>query len=293
MVANLLAIGVLQAIHARGNVGRRRAADGDEARRPGSSSALVRGAAGRRRGHAADRGERARSPRSSRRSSRAAARRRGPRRGGRIEDAAVLVRVLGGAPTEDDERELRAAKRASVPVVAVQTGTEVSTFPYVLATDVVVCRPGEGFPVDEIAAARGGAARRGRHARSPRGCRCCASRSCERADRRASRGRTGSSASRSSCPAPTSPVLTLNQLRLVLRLAAAHGVEVDQSRAARGARRRRRRVRLPRRRAAGARRRPGRGLGRQGRRSPTPARARSARRRTATSHRAAEAELAL
>ena len=71
--------------------------------------------------------------------------------GGSPEDAAILVRVLGGAPTDEDERELRAAKRAKVPVVAVQTGTEAFDVPYVLATDVVMCKPGAGFPVEEIA----------------------------------------------------------------------------------------------------------------------------------------------
>ena len=79
--------------------------------------------------------------------------------GGRVEDAACLIRILAGAPSEEDEQELRAAKRAKVPVVAVQTGTEDFEIPYVLATDVVKCRPGEGFPIDEIAAT----------------CRCCAS----------------------------------------------------------------------------------------------------------------------
>ena len=98
------------------------------------------------------------------------------RAGGRIEDAAVLVRVLGGAPTEEDERELRAAKRAKVPVVVVQTGTEVFDVPYVLATDVVMCRPGAGFPVEEIAAAV--AARLGEGGTGAGGarCPCCASR---------------------------------------------------------------------------------------------------------------------
>ena len=90
--------------------------------------------------------------------------------GGQVEDAGVLVRVLGGAPTEEDERELRAAKRARVPVVAVQTGTAFFDVPYVLATDVVPCRPGEGFPVAEIAdavAARLGEGGTGLAARVP------------------------------------------------------------------------------------------------------------------------------
>ena len=44
---------------------------------------------------------------------------------GRPEDAAVFVRVLAGAPTPEDEELLRAADRAKVPVLVVQTGTEV------------------------------------------------------------------------------------------------------------------------------------------------------------------------
>ena len=41
------------------------------------------------------------------------------RAGLRPADAALLGRVLAGAPTEEDERELKAAKRAKTPVVAV------------------------------------------------------------------------------------------------------------------------------------------------------------------------------
>src|SRR5688572_25782529 len=37
--------------------------------------------------------------------------------------AAALVRVLAGAATDEDEEELRAARRARVPTIAVQTGT--------------------------------------------------------------------------------------------------------------------------------------------------------------------------
>jgi uncharacterized protein (DUF697 family) len=150
------------------------------------------------------------------------------RSGGRVEDAAVLVRVLGGAPTEEDERELRAAKRAKVPVVAVQTGTEVFDVPYVLATDVVVCRPGEGFPVEEIAAAV--AARLGENgtslaARLP----VLREPVCEGLIERFSR-QNGIIGVAVFLPGADFAVLTLNQIRLVLRLAAAHGVEVDQSR---------------------------------------------------------------
>ena len=150
------------------------------------------------------------------------------RSGGRIEDAALLVRVLGGKPTEEDEQKLREAKRAKVPVVAVQTGTEVFDVPYVLATDVVTCRPGTGFPVEEIAAAV--AARLGESgtslaARLP----VLRERVCDGLIERFSR-QNGIVGAAFFVPGADFAVLTLNQIRLVLRLAAAHGVEVDQNR---------------------------------------------------------------
>ena len=150
------------------------------------------------------------------------------RTGGPLGEAAALVRVLAGKPTEDDERELREAKRAKVPVVAVQTGTEVLEIPYVLATDVVPCRPGEGFPVDEIAAAvahRLGEAGTSLAARLP----VLREHVCRGLIERFSR-QNGAVAAAVFVPGADFAVLTLNQIRLVLRLAAAHGVEVDQSR---------------------------------------------------------------
>jgi hypothetical protein len=65
--------------------------------------------------------------------------------------AAALVCVLGGAATPADEERLRAAARALVPTVCVQTGSWDAEIPYVLATDVVDVPPGQGFPVEEIA----------------------------------------------------------------------------------------------------------------------------------------------
>ena len=63
----------------------------------------------------------------------------------RVEGLAVLV-WLGAA----DEERLRAASRAGVPIVAV---TDEASVPYVLATDLVRVPPGQGFPVEAIAAA--------------------------------------------------------------------------------------------------------------------------------------------
>jgi uncharacterized protein (DUF697 family) len=148
---------------------------------------------------------------------------------GRAEDAAVLVRVLAGAPSEEDERELRAAKRAKVPVVAVQTGREDADVPYVLATDVVRCRPGESFPAAEIldaVAARLGEEGTGLAARLPALRDPLGRELIESFSRK-----NGVAAVAIFVPGADFPVLTLNQLRLVLRLAALHGVEVDQQRA--------------------------------------------------------------
>ena len=186
------------------------------------------------------------------------------RSGGRIEDAAVLVRVLAGAPTEEDERELREAKRAKVPVVAVQTGTEAFDVPYVLATDVVMCKPGAGFPVEEIAAAIAARLGEARHGACGAGARAARAR-VRRADRAVLAAERHHRRRRSSSPAPTSPVLTLNQIRLVLRLAVGPRARDRPEPPPRGARDGRCGVRLPCRRAAAARGRSRRRLAREGR----------------------------
>ena len=147
---------------------------------------------------------------------------------GRVEDAAVLVRVLAGAPTEEDERELRAARRAKVPTIAVQTGAETHDVPYVLATDIVRCAPGQGFPVEEIAhavAARLGEPGTALAARVP----VLREPVCKELIETFSR-QNGIVGVAVFVPGADFPLLTLNQLRLVLRLAAAHGVEIDQQR---------------------------------------------------------------
>jgi uncharacterized protein (DUF697 family) len=147
---------------------------------------------------------------------------------GRPEDGSCLIRILAGAATEEDEQVLRAAKRAKVPVVVVQTGTESFDVPYVLATDVVVCRPGQGFPVDEITAvvaARLGEAGTGLAAKLPVLREPLSKQLTESFARK-----NGVLGVAIFVPGADFPVLTLNQIRLVLRIAAAHGVEVDQQR---------------------------------------------------------------
>jgi uncharacterized protein (DUF697 family) len=148
--------------------------------------------------------------------------------GGRPEDSAVLVRVLAGAPTAEDNEALRAARRAGVPVVVVQTGTEIFDVPYVLATDVVMCRPGSGFPVEEIAravAGRLGESGTGLATRLPVVREPLSEFLIEKFSRQ-----NAIAAVAIFVPGADFPVLTLNQIRLVLRLGAAHGVEIDQER---------------------------------------------------------------
>lgn len=151
------------------------------------------------------------------------------RTSGRVQDAAALVRVLAGEPSDDDARELRAANRARVPIVAVQTSAEAGLeVPYVLATDVIACPPGGGFPLDELAdalASRLGESGTVLAARLP----VLRDAVCDELIESFSR-KNGILGAAIFVPGADFPVLTLNQLRLVLRLASAHGVEVDQTR---------------------------------------------------------------
>jgi uncharacterized protein (DUF697 family) len=140
---------------------------------------------------------------------------------GRVESAAVLVWV--GAPDED---ALRAANRAGVPIVAVTDADEV---PYVLATDLVRVPPGRGFPVDEIAhavARKLGEDGTALAARLPTLRRAV----CDELIRSFAK-KNAIIAAAVFIPGVDLPVLTLNQARLVLRIALAHGQEIDKDRA--------------------------------------------------------------
>jgi uncharacterized protein (DUF697 family) len=138
-----------------------------------------------------------------------------------VTDASALIWV-GAA----DEERLRAADRAKIPIVAV---TEASTLPYVLADDLVRVPPGQGFPIDRIATAL---ARRlddeglALAARLPvlRGA------VTDRLIAAASK-RNGLIGVAVFVPGVDMPILTFNQLRLVLRIALAHGEGIDRARA--------------------------------------------------------------
>jgi uncharacterized protein (DUF697 family) len=136
-------------------------------------------------------------------------------------DAAALVWV-GPA----DESELRRASRAGIPIVAV---TNEENVPYVLATDLVPVPTGQGFPLDEIAAAL---ARKLGDGGSLLAARLPVLRDaiCDHMIQTCAR-KNALIAAAVFIPGVDMPVLTLNQIRLVLRLAVAHGKEIDGTRA--------------------------------------------------------------
>lgn len=147
-----------------------------------------------------------------------------------LEGARVLVHAVDGPhPAEEDEKVLRLAGRKDLEVVCVLVGVrpdEVPDVPYVLATDVVAVAPGEALPIAEIA-----------------------ERVAERADDTSHQLAARLPALRPAVvesivkgfsvqngvlgvaifiPGADFPVLTLNQIRMVLRIAAAHGEELDR-----------------------------------------------------------------
>ena len=152
------------------------------------------------------------------------------RAGDSPEGAAVLVYVLGRDPGEADEEALKRARRARTPVVAVVAGpvSEDVSIPYVFATDVVRVPSGAGFPLERIArvvAARLGEEGAALAARVP----VLRDAVCAELIASFSR-RNGILGAAVFVPGADLPLLTLNQLRLVLRIAQAHGEEVGQER---------------------------------------------------------------
>jgi uncharacterized protein (DUF697 family) len=150
-----------------------------------------------------------------------------------LEGARVLVYVIDGSqPTAADEEVLRRASREDVEVVCVLVGEqqdEAVDVPHVLATGVLSARPGEEPPVEQIAeriAERSGDAGYTLAAKLPVLRRAV----CEDIVRGFAR-QNGVLGAAIFIPGADLPVLTLNQIRMVLRIAAAHGEEIDRERA--------------------------------------------------------------
>jgi uncharacterized protein (DUF697 family) len=155
---------------------------------------------------------------------------RAVRTGGPPEDVEALVYILGGAVTEADERVLKLARRARVPTIVVAAGRELpERVPFVLATDIVRAEPGRGFPVETIAFAL--ARKLGENATSlARHLPVLRPAVCETLIESFARKNAVISAA-VFIPGVDFPVLTANQLRLVLRICASYGLQVDKDRA--------------------------------------------------------------
>jgi uncharacterized protein (DUF697 family) len=138
-----------------------------------------------------------------------------------LENVSLLVWV-----GEPDAEQLQKADQAGVPIVAV---TDADVVPYVLATSIIRVPPGRGFPLDEIA-------------------RAVAIRLCDDGTAMAARlpvvrgavcanliaafsKRNALVAAAVFIPGIDMPILTLNQVRLVLRIALAYGETIDNQRA--------------------------------------------------------------
>jgi len=145
---------------------------------------------------------------------------------------AVLVYVLGGEPAEEYERALKRARRARVPIVAVVAGpaSDDLTIPFVLATDVIRLGAGQGFPLDVIALA---IARRLGEDGAPLAARLPVLRRAVCRQLVASFARkNGIFAAAVFLPGVDLPVLALNQVRMLLRIEQACGLEIDPRRRA-------------------------------------------------------------
>jgi uncharacterized protein (DUF697 family) len=136
------------------------------------------------------------------------------------EGAALYVHVAGGT---DDDAALKQARRAKVPVVAVASGD--AALPLVVESDVVRVGPGEPLPVErvvEAVAGRLGAAGAPLAARLP----VLRPAVCDRIVASFAR-RNGLVGAAVFVPGADLPVLALNQVRMLLLLDQAYGLELD------------------------------------------------------------------
>jgi len=133
--------------------------------------------------------------------------------------AAIYVHIAAG----DDEAALKRARRARVPIVAVTF--DDADLPYVYATGVVRVGPGERLPVERIAEAI--AARLGEDG-APLAARLPVLRGavCDRIVQSFAR-KNGLAAAALFVPGADLPVLALNQVRMLLLLDVAYGLELD------------------------------------------------------------------
>ena len=150
-----------------------------------------------------------------------------------LEGANVLVyAVAGSAPGDEDLKVLQLASRKRVGIVCVLfdvAGGDRPSVPHVLDTDVIAVAPGEALPVETIAERIADRAGDGSHhlaARIP-----ALRPPVVQAIVKHFSLQNGVLGVAIFIPGADFPVLTLNQIRMVLRIAAAYGEQLDKERA--------------------------------------------------------------
>ena len=150
-----------------------------------------------------------------------------------FEGANVLVYAVDGAvPGEEDEKAFQLASRKGVEIVCVVFGASAEdppTIPYVLDSDVIPVPPGAPLPLESIAeraADRAGDSSHHLAARVPALREAVVQEIIKRFA--VQNGVLGVAIF---IPGADFPVLTLNQIRMVLRIASAHGERLDRERA--------------------------------------------------------------
>ena len=148
-----------------------------------------------------------------------------------LQGAALLLYVVSGEkPTAEDEQALKLADRNDVDAVCVLVGAKSTPVDvaYVPATRVVAVPPGRPLPVDRIAELVASLTDETGYALAAR-LPVVREAVVESIVRRFAR-QNGVLGVAIFIPGADFPVLTLNQLRMVFRIAAAHGEEIDRER---------------------------------------------------------------
>jgi uncharacterized protein (DUF697 family) len=148
-----------------------------------------------------------------------------------VDTASALVHVVAGRVSDEDVALLKRASRAGIPIVCVLAGPRNEDDPdppYGLAAHVVRVPPGSGFPLEAIARAIAKAL--GERA-TPLAARLPVLRGAV-VDRMISQfaRQNGVIGAAVFVPGADLPVLTLNQIRLLMRIADAYGFELDRER---------------------------------------------------------------
>jgi uncharacterized protein (DUF697 family) len=148
-----------------------------------------------------------------------------------LQGAGVLIYVVEGSkPSPEDEKVLKLADRNDVETIAVLVGADRQPLdvPFVPATNVIAVPPGQAIPVERVAKLVAAVADEngyGLAGRLP----VLREAVVEAIIRHFSR-QNGVLGVAIFIPGADFPVLTLNQLRMVFRIAAAYGQEIDRDR---------------------------------------------------------------